>query len=81
MLSHFVGKAKFVCGMLVQTEIAAQTSHVIADAAKNLGIPAKDFDSVEEAIDFLTKLESEPSRIMFCGSLYLASDALKANKG
>jgi dihydrofolate synthase/folylpolyglutamate synthase len=81
MLSHFVGKAKFVCGMLVQTEIAAQTSHVIADVAKNLGMPAKDFYSVEEAVDFLIKLSTEPARIMFCGSLYLASDALKANKG
>lgn len=81
MLSHFVGKAKFVCGMLVQTEIASQTSHVIADAAKNLGMPAKDFDSVEEAVHFLTKISQEPARIMFCGSLYLASDALKANRG
>ncbi|MDA0782382.1 MAG: bifunctional folylpolyglutamate synthase/dihydrofolate synthase [Rickettsiales bacterium] len=80
MLSHFKGKVKFVCGMLVQTEIAAQTAHVIADAAKKVGIDAKDFDSIEDAISFLPTLDRTPARIIFCGSLYLASDAMKANK-
>ena len=79
MLHHFKDKAKFVCGMLVETEIAAQKAHIVADAAKNLGLEAKDFDSIDDALLFLKEKDPSPARIIFCGSLYLASDALKLN--
>jgi dihydrofolate synthase/folylpolyglutamate synthase len=80
ILKHFKDKAKFVCGVLVETEIAAQKSDVIAQAAKDVGIDSKGFNSIEESIEFLTSNDPSPARIIFCGSLYLASDALKANQ-
>ena len=80
ILSNFVNKTPFICGVLVETEIAGQRAHIVAQEASKLGIPSQDFESVEEAVDFLTKRDSTPARILFCGSLYLASDAMKANK-
>ena len=78
-LNHFREKAKFVCGLLVETEISAQDSEVVSGAAKELNIPTKAFDSIEEAVDFLPSLAEKEARIIICGSLYLSSDALKAN--
>jgi dihydrofolate synthase/folylpolyglutamate synthase len=79
-LKNFVGKIQFVCGILVETELSAQKAEVVKDAAESLGIPARAFDSIEEALDFLPSRSATPARVIFCGSLYLASDALKANK-
>jgi dihydrofolate synthase/folylpolyglutamate synthase len=76
----FLGKVKFIGGVVVETELSAQTAETVADAATSLGIPAKPFDSIEEALDFFTTISDEPARVIFCGSLYLASDALKANR-
>ncbi len=79
-LGHFKNKARFVCGITVETELSAQTAQTIADGAKEIGIDSKAFDCIEDAIAFLPTLSNEPARIIFCGSLYLASDALKANR-
>jgi dihydrofolate synthase/folylpolyglutamate synthase len=78
--SNFVGKVKFIGGILVETELSAQKAEVVAEAAESLGIPAKAFDSIEDALAFLPTISDEPARVIFCGSLYLASDALKANR-
>ncbi|MCE3233303.1 MAG: folylpolyglutamate synthase [Rickettsiaceae bacterium] len=76
----FVGKVKFIGGVVVETELSAQTAETVAEAATSLGIPAKAFDSIEDAMHYLPSISKEPARVLFCGSLYLASDALKANK-
>lgn len=80
-LRFFEGKVDYVGGLLVETEISAQKADLIAGKAQELGIKAKDFDSIEQAIEFFKTLSREPARILFCGSLYLASDAMKANGG
>ncbi len=77
---HFIGKADFVCGVLVETELSAQNPEEIAKAANENGIEAEAFESIEEALNFLKKRSQTPARIIFCGSLYLASDAMKTNR-
>lgn len=79
--SFFTNKVKFVCGLLVETEPSAQKAEDVADEAIQAGIEAKAFDSIEDALHFLPSLADAPARIVICGSLYLASDAMKANKG
>jgi dihydrofolate synthase/folylpolyglutamate synthase len=78
--SMFKDKVKFIGGVLVETELSAQTAETVAEAAAELGIPAKAFDSIEDALHYLPTISNEPARVLFCGSLYLASDALKANR-
>lgn len=80
-LTHLKGKTDFVCGLLVETELSAQKAGDVAAAAESLEIPAKAFDSLGDAVDFLPSLSSSPARIIICGSLYLCSDALKENGG
>lgn len=71
--------ADHLCGVLVETEPCALEAHAIAEAANSLGIPAKAADSIPEALAHFTSLSKEPARVLFCGSLYLTSDALKWN--
>ncbi len=79
LLGFFYGKVEFVCGVLVETEPSAHLAQHIAEAAKSVGIQSKAFDTIEDAIKFLPTINNSPARVLFCGSLYLASDALKAN--
>lgn len=79
-LKHFKGIAEFVCGVLVQTEPSAQKAQIIADAAKSAGLNTQAFESLDDALDDLCKRDApKGARILCCGSLYLASDVLKAN--
>lgn len=80
-LQPFVGKAAFVGGILIETEMAAQNAETVRDAALSLGFASNAFESVEEVLHYLPTLSSAPARVVFCGSLYLASDVLKANRG
>ena len=36
--------------------------------------------AIDEAFDMISKLETEPARIIVCGSLYLAGDVLYHNQ-
>lgn len=80
-LTHLKGQAKFVCSVIIQTEPNAQNADSIALEAKDVGFDTAPFESVEDALDFISKNEVGAGRVVFCGSLYLASDAMKINSG
>jgi dihydrofolate synthase/folylpolyglutamate synthase len=71
-----------VVGVLVQTEPSALSAERIAGAVAGIGVSASSSESIEDAIIAIKDLHTglEPARIIIAGSLYLSSDALKANK-
>ncbi len=77
---YFKDKVDFVGTVLVQTEPSAQKAEDIAKAAQKTGLEAKPFENLEESLGYIAKLSDKPARIILCGSLYLASDALIANR-
>lgn len=79
ILSYFKNNVSFACGILVQSEPSAQKAEEVANAAIQSGLDAKSFDSIDEAVYFLTHKFEKPARILVCGSLYLASDLMKAS--
>lgn len=79
-LKHFKDKAQLVAGVLVETEPSAYKSEYIAKQAEAMGFHAIESESIEHAIDRLIAEGKTPGRIVFTGSLYLASDVYKANQ-
>lgn len=80
-LKHLKGQADFVCGVIIQTEPNAQNADTIALEAQSVGFEAAPFDSIEDALTFISGHTGEKGRVVFCGSLYLASDAMTINAG
>jgi dihydrofolate synthase/folylpolyglutamate synthase len=48
--------------------------------AKDIGFSATPVLSVAAALDHIVEHETKPSRILICGSLYLAGTVLKDNQ-
>ena len=59
---------------------ASFSSNEISIVAKEIGFKTNTASSVSEAIKNIVSIEKLPSRILICGSLYLAGDILKKNK-
>lgn len=75
---HFLnGQADFICGILVETEPGSQNAESIAADANQAGFNAAPFASITEALQFIGEHSKVPGRVVFCGSLYLASDAMR----
>lgn len=79
-LSNFKELATMVYGVKVQTEPKAESATNIASGAQEIGIASKAADSIYEAIVDIIKTSTKPSRILICGSLYLAGDLILANR-
>lgn len=79
-LSSFVGKIKHLAGVLIEAEPSSYGGEHISNEANKIGIPASNYDSLEEALNSIIKMENSPSRIIVCGSLYLAGDILYQNQ-
>lgn len=79
-LSHFIGKIKHLAGVLIEAEPSSYNGEHVAQAAEALGISAASYNSIEEALDGIIKMENSPARIIACGSLYLAGDLLYKNQ-
>ena len=62
----------------VPGELATLTSKETADYAVKAGIKASQVDSVEDALNKIMIL-SKPSRVVICGSLYLAGFVLRSH--
>ncbi len=78
-LHNFTGLARRVIAVPIHQEngVPAQT---IAEAARNVGIPAQASDGIADALAAITQLDLEvPPRILVTGSLYLAGEVLAAN--
>ncbi len=71
--------AKAALTLTVAGEPAALKAEALAAAAKAAGIQAHPARSLEEAMASLAAASGPPPRVLVCGSLYLAGQALAAN--
>jgi len=79
-LKRFVNKVKFVGGMLVESEPSSYQASQISEASISLNIDSLPFASFSDAISHFVKInEKNKAKIIVCGSLYLAGDALSQN--
>jgi dihydrofolate synthase / folylpolyglutamate synthase len=79
-LAYFKDKVKLVCGVKVRSEPLGELAVNIVNGAKEIGLEAYECDSLPDAIKFIMQKSNQPSRILVCGSLYLAADVALANK-
>ena len=79
-LTHFMGKIKYLAGVLIEAEPASYSGDYVANEAKTLNIDSSGYDSIEEAVSFISASEKNKARIIVCGSLYLAGDILYKNQ-
>ncbi|RZI46009.1 bifunctional folylpolyglutamate synthase/dihydrofolate synthase [Rickettsiales endosymbiont of Peranema trichophorum] len=78
-LRHFEDKVALVIGVEVQSEPLAEKAEKIVAGALELGFKAIEMSSVASAIQHCIDNTTVPSRILICGSLYLAGDVIAAN--
>ena len=78
-LRNFTGLARRVITVPIHQDKALPPA-VLADIARDIGIPALARDDVESALVTIGKLELAPApRVLITGSLYLAGEVLDAN--
>jgi dihydrofolate synthase/folylpolyglutamate synthase len=77
---YFTGKVNFVCGVLVESEPTSHSATHIANDATSIGLKSYAADSLNDAIKKLIEISSTASRILICGSLYLAGDVFIINE-
>ena len=65
--------------MTVRGEPAALSAEALVDAATAVGIDARAAPSLETALRAVAATSGPPPRVLICGSLYLAGQALAAN--
>jgi dihydrofolate synthase/folylpolyglutamate synthase len=84
VLAPFQGLARGVICTPLTTTPNGVDPRDLADAAENLGLDAEPASSLETALalcdDFVAEDEPAP-RVVICGSLYLAGEALALNEG
>jgi dihydrofolate synthase/folylpolyglutamate synthase len=79
-LSAFAGLAREVVAVPVPNQPAARPAGETAAIARDVGFPAQTAPSIEAALDGLAgRGWPAPPRILICGSLYLAGEALALN--
>ncbi len=79
-LQPFAGLARSVMTVPIAGVEASMDAEDLADEAREAGLPAEAFASVEDALMTLTgEPFDQPPRILICGSLYLAGTVLAAN--
>ncbi len=78
-LEPFIGKVMMVVSMFVESEPSSYKAIEINEVAKNLGFIAQTAESFAQAIEYIKDGAdlSKETKIVVCGSLYLASDAMK----
>lgn len=80
-LKAFVGKIEHIAGVLIEAEPSSYGGEFIQAQALNTGFAASAHSTIDEALNYLTKIIKTPARIIACGSLYLAGDILSKNQG
>jgi dihydrofolate synthase / folylpolyglutamate synthase len=78
-LRNFTGLARRLVAVPIHQE-KGMAADVLANVARNIGLPADSRDSIEAAFALIGELALSPSpRILITGSLYLAGEVLSAN--
>ena len=79
-LANFTGLTRHVIAVPIPDSKSAMPPHLLADAARGLGLRVDLADGVPSALQTLAKLAYEtPPRILITGSLYLAGHVLALN--
>jgi len=79
-LENFTGLAQEVLAVPMPTQTAARPAAEVAVIAARAGLRSQAFDSLEAALTAVARRDwPVPPRVLICGSLYLAGDALGAN--
>jgi dihydrofolate synthase / folylpolyglutamate synthase len=79
ILTPFVGLAQELLAVPLAHE-GSRPPAEMAQAARNLGIPAAEAGTLEETLAFLTARSwAKPPRLLIIGSLYLAGEVLQAD--
>jgi len=79
-LRNFTGLARRMITVPVPGADKSLSADEVAEAAKAVGLTAVARGNIDEALDFVRKLDLEPSpRILITGSLYLAGEVLREN--
>ena len=79
-LRNFTGLARCVYAIPIPNQDKSLAAETVAQMARNAGIPAERYDTIEDALIAVSRLELEPPpRILIAGSLYLAGDVLAKN--
>jgi folylpolyglutamate synthase/dihydropteroate synthase len=78
-LEPFIGKVIMVVSMFVESEPSSYKAIEINEVAHNLGFIAQTAESFAQSIEYIKNRAdlSKETKIVVCGSLYLASDAMK----
>lgn len=71
---------KNLCALAIPGEEASLSAAEVDAIAKDIGFSATPVLSVAAALDHIVEHETKPSRILICGSLYLAGTVLKDNQ-
>jgi dihydrofolate synthase/folylpolyglutamate synthase len=79
-LRNFAGLTRRIIAIPIEGQQNALSPDEIAQAARNVGIPAMTRNSIKAALDAADRLDLDPPpRILITGSLYLAGEVLKQN--
>jgi dihydrofolate synthase/folylpolyglutamate synthase len=79
-LRNFSGLARRVFAIPIPNQEKSLPTEAVARAARNVGIPAERYATIEEALAATSRLGLDPApRIVIAGSLYLAGDVLAKN--
>ena len=80
-LKNFKGQAQHVFALGIAGQTASRTAQEVADHARQAGLSASLADTIEDAIHIISHQSWPiPPRVVICGSLYLAGDALSRNQ-
>jgi dihydrofolate synthase/folylpolyglutamate synthase len=79
-LKNFAGLARRIVAVPIPHQEKSLPAESIAEAARNVGIPAESGEDIAAALAAMGRFELDPPpRILITGSLYLAGEVLKAN--
>ncbi len=80
-LRNFSGLARHLFAVPILQADRPLPPEVIAETARNVGLSAETSPDIQTALSAIAKLPlATPPRILICGSLYLAGDALALNE-
>ena len=80
-LKNFTGQAQHVFALGIAGQTASRTAQEVADHARQAGLSASLADTIEDAMHIISHQSWPiPPRVVICGSLYLAGDALSRNQ-
>jgi dihydrofolate synthase/folylpolyglutamate synthase len=79
-LAPLAPHARYLHGVAIPGEETTLGADAGVDAARSVGLESSTASSVAEALTSIGKMTDSPSRILICGSLYLAGAVLAQNE-